>query len=275
MLDGLALFGVVYLLLGWGVTLIAMDWWNRDDSPFHQFLANRILGPLLSPLLAPALSAPSPTPPIIHRSTEVLGWRAWDLVLDEDGAPVLESLNNRFRWPGPSAANATPPDPEWTLASAYPPDDIADAPGFFARKDRAGAERYANVNAAPYPPGRPRALGEVALSGLVIEGEDGYRAQRCTIRSLTIFGGIGDVVNVWDLAARLEARYACDVTVELSEPSATEAYALSWDGADRGWIALNDYGASADDAAKMAMYQAAYQAAMQGMSQQSRGLLGA
>jgi hypothetical protein len=259
MLDGLALFGVVYLLLGWGVTLIAMDWWNRDDSPFHQFLANRILDDGI------VWSAPSPTPPIIHRSTEVLGWRAWDLVLDADGEPILESLNIRYHWDGPSAANATPPTVVWTMLAVR-----SDAPGFFARKTREGAAAYLDGHRAAH-----RAFGEVALSGLVIEGEDGYRAQRCTIRSLTIFGGIGDVVNVWDLAARLESRYACDVTIELPEPSAAEAYALSWDGADRGWIALNDYGASADDAAKMAMYQAAYQAAMQGMSQQSRGLLGA
>ena len=64
----------------------------------------------------------------------------------------------------------------------------------------------------------PHVLGQVALSGIVVEGENGYRAERATIRSLIITHNPFPDVPLIVLADRLANHYQCEVTWEIEEP---------------------------------------------------------
>lgn len=58
----------------------------------------------------------------------------------------------------------------------------------------------------------PAVEGEVALSGTVIEGEYGYRAEQATIRRLWfLYNPLPDALMP-ELIAEFEARYQCEVT---------------------------------------------------------------
>lgn len=67
---------------------------------------------------------------------------------------------------------------------------------------------YIGMGSSPYP----AVEGEVALSGTVIEGEHGYRAERATIRKLWFLWNPLPDEMMPDLIAEFEARYQCEVT---------------------------------------------------------------
>lgn len=64
---------------------------------------------------------------------------------------------------------------------------------------------------------RPKAYGTVALTGRVIQGLQGYRAERATIRELWLWTPPGPVflANVREL---LEQRYQCHVHLDEAPP---------------------------------------------------------
>lgn len=129
---------------------------------------------------------------------EIIAWRSWDL---RDGA--LWSTTQNFCWDGPSVT-----------ADAVPTADNSN--GIYALQE---------ISDTPITD----VWGQVELSGLVVEGEKGYRAERATIRSLYIgrrqkqmaLDGITPPQHFYEwpeqaLVQALAARYAVDV--KIAEP---------------------------------------------------------
>ena len=133
---------------------------------------------------------PIASPPLEPVTEEILAWRGWHLVPEGDDW-LLRSPSYAMRWDGPSA-----------VADQKPA--VHTRNGLYAVKDRTRAGESYYV------------YGQVALSGIVLEGETGYRAERATIRSLVLRGlpeGMEDVAPITVMAA-LEERYQCEVTYE-------------------------------------------------------------
>ena len=143
---------------------------------------------------------------------EIVAERSWNLSQDEQG-PVLYSVCHPVVWDGPTLrANVQP--------------GKSDAYGIYAQ--RALEPCY-----AAYP-----VVGTVALSGIVVEGELGFRGECATIRTLRLrslpseapryliqdsmyllayyMGGqpLAWKHPAWDVAEKLAARYCCDVTID-------------------------------------------------------------
>jgi hypothetical protein len=133
------------------------------------------------------MSAPEPV------SEEIIAWRGWKMKRDDANRWVLLSITWNAVWEGPTF-----------IADEIPARDSQH--GVYARKSRETLGEYAGV-----------CCGEVALSGVVVEGENGYRAERATIRSLIIFGWPAPDVRPLEVMTELEERYQCEVSWECSE----------------------------------------------------------
>ena len=79
-------------------------------------------------------------------------------------------------------------------------------------------------------------IGTVALSGLVVEGEIGYRAERATVRSLIVLGYPAPEIRPIELCAELAETYQCDVTWE-DAPTRTYVLANYYQKAQQGLLA--------------------------------------
>ena len=122
-----------------------------------------------------------------HRDTEVLAWRRWNVGWDKDYRPVLKSVSVTYSWDGPSVSTAKP--------------SIRSQTGFWALKSRKACWTEAKDSF--------EAWGRVALSGTVVEGTDGYRAECATIRAVWI-PRKAKTDNPWILDV-LSDRYQCPV----------------------------------------------------------------
>ena len=156
------------------------------------------------------------------QATEIVAWRAWALVGD-GGEWYLRSFyfpeGNPLRWEGPAVRADEVP----TLEGRH---------GIYALT----AERF-NQPSSPYGDSLMATMygspvmddgkykhegfvyGEVALSGLVLEGTHGFRAEQAVVRSLVVklraawrFPGVVPI----QIAASLESRYQCPVTIDVS-----------------------------------------------------------
>ena len=159
--------------------------------------------------LANALGSPwetnAPTVvPTEQRTTEVLAWRAWNLVETAEGFRLV-SVTRNVVWDGPVI-----------VADAKP--ELDNATGIYAMKGEA-AHRYvsissmwgAGVTSEEYP-----VIGSVALYGRVIEGTAGYRGERGVIRSLSLnlfTGGEQVQASAFIVAQDLADCYQVDVTI--------------------------------------------------------------
>lgn len=162
---------------------------------------------------------------------EIIAYRAW--LLDWECAgwsgegsnelpilrPVLHSINQQFTWDGPVARSTTPPAAN-SKAGLY-------AVGV---EDRFGDNFRSYVTSG-------NVWGEVALSGIVVEGDCGYRAEVTTIRRLWIGGGMR--INVYidspaRLAQLLADRYQCDVATTPVQPTLEAAQAFFLDAIKKG-----------------------------------------
>jgi hypothetical protein len=126
-------------------------------------------------------------------SEEIIAWRGWRLQRSEEGRWFLCSVSMATLWEGP------------TLIADKQPDRDSHH-GIYARRTRKALAEYTR-----------QCCGEVALSGVVVEGENGYRAERATIRSLIVFGWPAPDVRPLEVIAELEERYQCEVSWECSE----------------------------------------------------------
>lgn len=133
---------------------------------------------------------------------EILAERAWDYASNADGLLMLLSINGTA-WDGPTLVAHEKPTTQNTS-------------GVYALRRLVGTEYQYHV-----------ITGTVALSGCVVEGEKGYRAERATIRSLKFAryhqrtaepDGIMPYPHFdqWptpEIIAALERRYATEVSV--------------------------------------------------------------
>jgi len=142
----------------------------------------------------PLLPAPSLEP----ITQEVLAWRGWSLNwAEKEQGWFLYSVNHDVRWDGPSLMADKVPDSQNTH-------------GIYALADKGQLllQGYGT-----------QVLGEVALSGIVVEGERGYRAERATIRNLVVFGYPRPDVRPIEILVELENRYQCEVRWEQANES--------------------------------------------------------
>lgn len=150
---------------------------------------------------------------------EIIAYRCWYLDWELVGwteredlpilRPILHSTNRPFAWDGPVVRADVPPARN-TKSGIY----------------AVGVEDRFSKNFGYVQEGN--VWGEVALSGLVVEGEAGYRAEVCTIRRLWLGGK--SRINVYlprDQVTRLLAeRYQCDVGREPLQPAMETAQDL-------------------------------------------------
>ena len=144
-------------------------------------------------------------PPLVAVSKEIIAWRGWRLVKYEDGWRLHSVSMADVCWDGP------------TLVADKVPE--RDSPhGIYAINNRAA------VVGNGY---QGHCLGEVALSGVVVEGIYGYRAERATIRSLTLLGYFDVSTRPIEIMADLEERYQCEVGWEQEMPQVNYYVAAS------------------------------------------------
>lgn len=137
-----------------------------------------------------------------QQNVEIVAQRGWRLKVQLIESDVVEAILyslNGTRWEGPMLRADLVPT-------------TANANGI-----------YAVMSSSPHRVSycKSHVIGEVALSGTVIEGEMGYRGEQATVRSLILHHGhhqLPDDVRVLDVVWALEARYHCDVTVKQLAP---------------------------------------------------------
>lgn len=184
----------------------------RESHPRLGSAARTVLDPTESgsaPRAKPA--APSDAgvgASVIPVAQEIVAWRSWILRV-EQGAFLDEDFYltswNGTRWEGPTLrADQTP-----TRENEH---------GVYARPTSWNPRAYLFY---PMPvldiPGVHKVYGQVALSGRVIQGETGWRAEQGTIRSLWVTA-YPSSPNAFLLKEILERRYACTVEVEKAPP---------------------------------------------------------
>jgi hypothetical protein len=150
---------------------------------------------------------------------EIVAWRGWALNAD---SLRLVSLHHPVQWHGPVlTADKVPEENSPHGIYALAKDKWFSDGGGFAATYR---QMYLQMNiyggicpsVAPYTNEyRDRSLveGEVALSGVVVCGDKGYRAERATIQSLKLLK-VPEECRLCkvEVAGWLEQRYQCPVT---------------------------------------------------------------
>ena len=165
----------------------------------------------------PPAVGPRPVEPVAQ---EILAWRGW--VWDRE-RPMLRSIHYDTLWEGPVLT-----------ADKIPAEQTGHGIYALITEDGSPPPRFPPRPFAPYVLTFPinyrhsaHVWGQVALSGIVLQGEYGYRAERAMIRSLiireVIHGETGP--SPWThlpnlvLADELERRYQCPVTWECFVPT--------------------------------------------------------
>ena len=157
-------------------------------------------------------TAGAPCPSLEPVAQEIIAERGWNLSQDKKG-PVLMSVTREVKWDGP------------TLRADAVPALGSDA-GIYAQDRLENSYRRLSV------------WGQVALSGVVVEGTNGWRAEQATIRSLRVTAlparspvysrslGIlwgmhavgGDLLTwksrAWEVAEQLAQRYQCECELD-------------------------------------------------------------
>lgn len=182
--------------------------WNEFKRAVARKMGVEWGTPVPPSVQTPAPPAPPPLVPVDH---EILAWRGWNLDLDEIKLAPLMVYGGIFcdTWAGPTA-----------VADQVPSLDTTS--GLYALKE-------------PNYRLDGDVVGQVALSGIVLEGTTGYRAERAAIRSLTLRSCAHPRLCPLEVASILEERYKVDVEVRLSPPSSSLAtfvfpYRIQWPG---------------------------------------------
>jgi len=131
---------------------------------------------------------------------EVIGWRAWRVVVRRE--PQLMSLFYDIVWP----------TDDWLAAETmYVGQE--EPHGICAARDRehlAGMHQYFDPSAPRYVENWGRefaAIGEVGLSGKIIPGERGYRAEKARVLSIVL------PYAAWELVEPLRRAYRVPVSL--------------------------------------------------------------
>lgn len=132
---------------------------------------------------------------------EIIAYRGWDydfhVTPDGKVAVRLESRHQDFYWDGPATTADEAPSAEGDHGLYAVASDAH-------HKDNFGSY----VSDAPI-------WGRVALSGVVVEGTNGYRAERAAVQELWVNAGALDCEDSADgMCKALGDRYQCDVSVK-------------------------------------------------------------
>jgi hypothetical protein len=132
---------------------------------------------------------------------EIVAYRGWDydFQVTRDGAVNvrLESRHQDFYWDGP-------------VTTADEPPSASGDHGLYA----VAAEAHHAGNFCTYVKDAP-IWGRVALSGVVVEGANGYRAERATVQELWVNADhLDDEDSADGMCKALGDRYQCDVSVK-------------------------------------------------------------
>ena len=165
------------------------------------------------------LESPVPVESLRWSEGELIGWRVWRLARwRRDGSLRLCSIAHRTIWPGPV-----------TTADREPTAVPTDRHGLYVLKP--------NVRSRSSTRGEFDRLwaivwGWVAVSGTLVEHENGYRAARAVVRRLRLgvrahlmFQKPGEIEAVRD---ELERRYQCPVIVRGLERRLANAAERRW-----------------------------------------------
>lgn len=162
----------------------------------------------------------------------MIGWRWWSLEGD-----VLKSVSHPTKWEGPTLRADKKP----TKSNPH---------GIYclAKRDKIGAWK---------PEQFRRAFGKIELSGRVVKGEQGYRAEQATVlalyvkrRDLVRFDADGSRHNTFgawpdaELLRSLGERYQCDVEVvdDEPEPDAADTFSrMMYSWTPMSWSARSIY----------------------------------
>lgn len=153
--------------------------------------------------------APAPAVPVEKMETiesEIMAWRGWNLSWDDPYDPILQSASQNTLWRGPTVvADKAPELGGKTGIYALSEREVKPKHDFYGDSMRGWSRQYLSMPVS----------GTVALSGVVVEGEYGYRAERATIRSLrlNLSGPIYSerLLAPIEIAAALEHRYEVEV----------------------------------------------------------------
>ena len=158
------------------------------------------------------------------QDTEIIAWRAWFLV-EHEGDWYLRSFfyptGDPMRWEGPAVRADKTPELESAHGIYALTKERFD--GYYSPDYGIGVTMHFGSSDGRYKT-ESFVYGEVALSGTVVEGTNGYRAEQAVVRSLTL-----KLDKAWaltskqvplEIQASLEQRYQCPVTLDVGEVAA-------------------------------------------------------
>lgn len=166
--------------------------WSRSSSWSEYDQAARTRLPMPKPF-AEQYGNTVVAVPTEEQATEIMAWREWHIELGHEGA-VLVSPSYPTIWTGPVLVSDVVPS-------------AANPNGVYAH--RTMIEPVYMYSGVVW---RRRVIGRVALSGTVLEGERGYRAERATIQELWVCS-IPEQLDVAPFVVQcdFEQRYQCPV----------------------------------------------------------------
>jgi hypothetical protein len=192
-------------MAGYEFSLDASGLWLSPFARGDGLALYVISSPMMGVWRTPQTEKPAATSPLWDNpetvTGEIVAYRAWDydFQVAEDGAigVRLESLHQDFYWDGP-------------VTSADEAPSAGNQNGLYAIR---GDEHHRN-NFNEYM--QVKAIwGRVALSGIVVEGTHGYRAERATVQELWVSPDhLHDDDSPEGLCKLLADRYQCDATVK-------------------------------------------------------------
>lgn len=178
-----------------------------EEAERLQAAINRLAPPQRA-VLAPAAVPMRPQ----ARTSEILAWRAWRIQRCGMEDFRLLSVTRDIRWDSPRLVADKEPDP-------------AHEHGIYAlaKPDRPVYQSYGIDHGYRY---KNPVHGVVALSGIVLEGERGYRAHQAMVRALWLNMGVlaemHDDLRPIEVMAAMEERYQCPVSVAQHDEAVTE-----------------------------------------------------
>lgn len=173
---------------------------EKGNKPATVFPNTPTASQLLSVWMGSMQSPEGPKHTVVDSTEEILAYRGWNLEDDPVNGARLRSMFIGAIWDGPSLVADAPPTQMAPHGYHH---------GVYAMKEKLWQSIY-GVNIAT----SAHVTGVVLLSGLVVEGANGYRAERATIQSLTIHPKVK-----WPEAEKVTDKDWGDMAVRSPNPS--------------------------------------------------------